>query len=133
MNRLLMIAPLLISFNASTTTLAFPTPANAIYRQCSKSAAIAHKLHNIQPIFSTKDDDADNLLEKARKLRQDVSAIETTKREAQKEKDTIEQAEQKERYSERMRYSAEVPILKDMGDEVMERVDFPPRIKGGEF
>ena len=32
----------------------------------------------------------------------------------------------------RMRYSAEVPILKDMGEEVMERVDFPPRIKGGE-
>jgi len=25
----------------------------------------------------------------------------------------------------------DVPILKDMGEEVMERVDFPPRLKGG--
>mmetsp|Transcript_45230 Transcript_45230/g.94870 ORF Transcript_45230/g.94870 Transcript_45230/m.94870 type:complete len:263 (-) Transcript_45230:389-1177(-) len=91
------------------------------------------------PLFSSKsDDETDNLLEKARKLRQDISTIESSKLEVQKEKDAEEQARQaaerevqKQKDKQRMRYSAEVPILKDMGEEVMERVDFPPRLKGG--
>ena len=56
-----------------------------------------------------------------------------------REKDVKERARQvaetemkEQKDNLRMRYSAEVPILKDMGEEVMERVDFPPRIKGGE-
>jgi len=64
--------------------------------------------------------------------------IETSKLEIQKEKDAEEEARQaaeresqEEMKKQRMRYSAEVPILKDMGEEVMERVDFPPRLKGG--
>jgi hypothetical protein len=79
-------------------------------------------------------------LEKARRLRQEISAIESSKVELQREKDLKDRAQQaaememKERKDNmRMRYSAEVPILKDMGEEVMERVDFPPKLKGGEF
>ena len=51
----------------------------------------------------------------------------------QREQDAEESKLKEEMSIQRMRYSVEVPILKDMGDEVMERVDFPPRLKGGEY
>ena len=83
---------------------------------------------------------SDNLLEKARRLREEVSVIESSKLEIQKEQeakqreqDAEESKLKEEMNKQRMRYSVEVPILKDMGDEVMERVDFPPRLKGGEY
>lgn len=86
------------------------------------------------------DDGTDNLLEKARRLRQEVSAIESSKLETQKEnaarqkqKQVEENKVQEQLNKQRLRYSAEVPILKDMGEEVMERVDFPPRLKGGKY
>lgn len=80
----------------------------------------------------------DELLIKARRLRQEISAIESSKLQAQIEKDDQLQAQfaaseavRQKIEQERLRYSAIVPILKDMGEEVMERVDFPPRVKGG--
>lgn len=80
----------------------------------------------------------DDLLEKARRLRDEVSQIESSKAERQREEDEREQErlnEEREalrqKNEQRLRYSAEVPILKDMGEEVLERVDFPPRLKGG--
>ena len=83
---------------------------------------------------------SDNLLEKARRLREEVSVIESSKLEIQKEQeakqreqDAEESRLKEEMNKQRMRYSVEVPILKDMGDEVMERVGFPPRLTGGEY
>ena len=80
----------------------------------------------------------DDLLEKARRLRDEVSQIESSKAERQREEEEREQErlnEEKEaqrlKNEQRLRYSAEVPILKDMGEEVLERVDFPPRLGGG--
>mmetsp|Transcript_36887 Transcript_36887/g.75193 ORF Transcript_36887/g.75193 Transcript_36887/m.75193 type:complete len:268 (+) Transcript_36887:99-902(+) len=104
------------------------------------STALRHpKQHHVVLLSSSSDDDATSkLLEKARKLREEVSAVEQSKAEVQKQNDAKAQAqreaemeEQKQKDQQRLRYSAEVPILKDMGDEVMERVDFPPRLKGG--
>eukprot|EP00984_Skeletonema_dohrnii_P018527 scaffold8671_cov112-Skeletonema_dohrnii-CCMP3373.AAC.14 len=105
------------------------------------STTLRHpKQHNVALLSSSSDDDdaTSKLLEKARKLREEVSAVEQSKAEAQKQNDAKAQAqreaemeEQKQKDQQRLRYSAEVPILKDMGDEVMERVDFPPRLKGG--
>lgn len=129
----------IILYNAATA-LAFTTPPFIISnRRHAPPKAWAHQLH-LRPLFSrSSNDDTDNLLEKARRLRQEVSAIETSKVEIQREKDAKERARQvaetemkEQKDNLRMRYSAEVPILKDMGEEVMERVDFPPRIKGGE-
>eukprot|EP00571_Detonula_confervacea_P016018 CAMPEP_0172308332 /NCGR_PEP_ID=MMETSP1058-20130122/8956_1 /TAXON_ID=83371 /ORGANISM="Detonula confervacea, Strain CCMP 353" /LENGTH=252 /DNA_ID=CAMNT_0013020717 /DNA_START=998 /DNA_END=1757 /DNA_ORIENTATION=+ len=114
-------------------------PANGVVNcQHASSAGITHRQLN-HPLFSSNNnDDTANLLEKARRLRQEVSAIESTKMEKQQVKDAEERARQaeereaqKQKDKQRMRYSAEVPILKDMGDEIMERVDFPPRLKGG--
>ena len=69
-------------------------------------------------LYSSKDD-TDNLLEKARRLREEVLAIESSKLVVQREKDAEEQgrlAEEREKQIEkeqmRLRYSAEVPILK---------------------
>jgi len=102
------------------------------------SAALRHKQQHVLLSSSSDDDATSKLLEKARKLREEVSAVEQSKAEVQKQNDAKEQAQreaemeaQKEKDQQRLRYSAEVPILKDMGDEVMERVDFPPRLKGG--
>lgn len=87
---------------------------------------------------NSSDYDTNKLLEKARKLREEISAIEASKVEVQKQNDAREQelreAEndvKKQRDEQRLRYSAEVPILKDMGEEVMEKIYFPPRLKGG--
>mmetsp|Transcript_53730 Transcript_53730/g.114135 ORF Transcript_53730/g.114135 Transcript_53730/m.114135 type:complete len:247 (+) Transcript_53730:110-850(+) len=121
--RLALVLLLLPSASIKASAFARP-PTNAI---------------RLQPLYSSNsNDDTNNLLEKARKLREEVSAIESTKLEVQKEKDAKEQARQAaereaqaQRGKLRMRYSAEVPILKDMGEEVIERVDFPPRLKGG--
>jgi len=122
-----MALVLLALCNASINTLAFST-----------TTLPSRHTPRIPPLCASSKEDTENLLEKARKLRQDVSAIESSKAEIQKEKDAKEQerlAEEREAKMQkdkvRMRYSAEVPILKDMGDEVMERVDFPPRLKGG--
>ncbi|KAL7526414.1 hypothetical protein ACHAWF_001763 [Thalassiosira exigua] len=110
----------LVLFRASTGALAFTVDTRHA------------QLLLVQPLSSSINDDTDNLLDKARKLREEVSAIESSKAEVQKEKEEKEQAlqaaerkEQEQRNRQRMRYSVEVPILKDMGDEVMERVDFP--------
>ena len=80
----------------------------------------------------------DDLLEKARRLRDEVSQIESSKAKRQREEEEREQdrlneekAALRQKNEQRLRYSAEVPILKDMGEEVLERVDFPPRLKGG--
>ncbi|KAL7472479.1 hypothetical protein ACHAXS_012827 [Conticribra weissflogii] len=78
------------------------------------------------------------LLEKAQQLREEVSSLESFKAQAQERLEKKQEAErqrdleeQKRKEEIRMRYSAVVPILKDMGEEEMERVDFPPRIAGG--
>ena len=110
--------------------LAFSSPPT---RACQFSLLLASN-------SDVNDDSTDNLLEKARRLRQEVSAIESSKLETQKEnaarqkqKQMEENKVQEQLNKQRLRYSAEVPILKDMGEEVMERVDFPPRLKGGKY
>mmetsp|Transcript_26781 Transcript_26781/g.54134 ORF Transcript_26781/g.54134 Transcript_26781/m.54134 type:complete len:307 (+) Transcript_26781:59-979(+) len=82
--------------------------------------------------------ETEKLLEKARQLRDEVSSLQSSKLQAQELREKTEQSErqrvleeQRQKEEIRMRYSAVVPILKDMGEEVMERVDFPPRIIGG--
>ena len=77
------------------------------------------------------EDEAQKLRELASQLRGEVEAF-------QQEKDDVAAAEQKARdevmaakQETRMKYSTEVPILKGDGQTVMERVDFPPRIKDG--
>lgn len=77
------------------------------------------------------------LLEKARLLREQASTLENTKREAeqlvQQQQQEVQREEQQKKDAWKDRYSVVVPILKDMGEEVMEKVDFPPRIMGGEI
>ncbi|KAL7447853.1 hypothetical protein ACHAWC_000155, partial [Mediolabrus comicus] len=118
---------------SSKETAAFTLPALCPHSiSHHKSSTTLHSSDN------RSNDDTNKLLEKARQLRQEVSAIETSKMEVQKQNDAKVQAqreaereEQMQKDELRLRYSAEVPILKDMGEEVMERVDFPPRLKGG--
>ncbi len=80
-------------------------------------------------LFNSPNDEVDDLMAKAEKLRQEVLSFEKGKQDeedrAQKAQDDVKQQKQEIR----MRYSAEVPILKGDGSEVMERCDFPPRIK----
>lgn len=119
---------------SSKETAAFTLPALCPHPISNHKSSTTH-LHSSS---DNRSDDTNKLLEKARKLRQEVSAIESSKMEVQKQNDAKVQAqreaereEQMQKDELRLRYSAEVPILKDMGEEVMERVDFPPRLKGG--
>ncbi|KAL3799162.1 hypothetical protein HJC23_002290 [Cyclotella cryptica] len=80
-------------------------------------------------------DETTELLEKARLLREQASNLEKTKRQAervmQQQQEAARQEERQKKDQWKERYSVVIPILKDMGEEVMERVDFAPRIKGG--
>ena len=84
--------------------------------------------------LNAQGDDTTDLLEKARRLREQAQSLEDTKREAtelaQQQQDAVKKEEQQKKDQWKERYSVVVPILKDMGEEVMERVDFAPRIKG---
>jgi len=81
-------------------------------------------------------DETTKLLEKARLLREQASDLENMKREAERlarnQQEAARQEEQLIRDQWKERYSVVIPILKDMGEEVMERVDFAPRLIGGE-
>lgn len=74
------------------------------------------------------DEEAEYLLRKARKLREEVQEFERSKQTEQKFRLESEEAIAKERQELRNRYSAEVPILKPDGSVIMERCDFPPRM-----
>ena len=82
-------------------------------------------------------DTTNNLLERARKLRQEVSALESDKIQTQKQRteelEVVETEKQMQLDDLRRRYTVIVPILKDMGDEVMERVSFSPIFRGGKI
>lgn len=81
-------------------------------------------------------DETTKLLEKARLLREQASDLEKLKREAeqlvQQQQEAAREEERQKRDQLKDRYSVVIPILKNMGEEVMERVDFAPRIIGGE-
>lgn len=85
--------------------------------------------HRSSHLYAEKDDDAAKALqEQAAALRREVEAFEASK---QEESDKIEfEAREQQRAKDelRLRYSAEVPILKGDGSVVMERCDFPPRM-----
>jgi hypothetical protein len=127
-----------ISCMAATVSFSPPSFSIVNHRYAAPKKARAHQLH-LRPLFSlNSNEDTENLLERARRLRQEISAIESSKVEIQREIDLKDRARQVadmemkvQKDNLRMRYSAVVPILKDMGEEVMERVDFPPRLKGG--
>lgn len=126
----LLVFSLALFLILSKETAAFASPRRLAAQLRHLERHVLHSTNN--------DDDTNKLLEKARKLREEVSAVEKSKAEVQKQNDAKEQAQReaemevkKQKDQQRLRYSAEVPILKDMGEEVMERVDFPPRLKGG--
>ena len=148
LRRITMQVAILIMFILSChTVLAFSW--STTLNSASASTSVHYSTQTRTPLIlilfaSNRNNDdniiSDNLLEKARRLREEVSVIESSKLEIQKEQEAkqreqdAEESKLKEEMSiQRMRYSVEVPILKDMGDEVMERVDFPPRLKGGEY
>jgi hypothetical protein len=126
----LLVFSLALFLILSKETAAFASPRRLAAQLRHLERHVLHSTNN--------DDDTNKLLEKARKLREEVSAVEKSKAEVQKQNDAKEQAQReaemevkKQKDQQRLRYSAEVPILKDMGEEVMERVDFTPRLKGG--
>jgi hypothetical protein len=82
-------------------------------------------------------DTTNNLLERARKLRQEIFTLESDKIQSQKQRNdelqVVETEKQIQKDDLRTRYTVIVPILKDMGEEVMERVSFSPIFKGGKI
>ena len=77
------------------------------------------------------EEEAQKLKEQAEKLRQEISAFQQEKVDAEEEIKSEQRKVVEEKKETRKRYSAEVPILKGDGAEVVEQIDFPPRISGG--
>jgi hypothetical protein len=83
-------------------------------------------------IFGKKDNNAEELRKQAQKLRQEVNQFEQTKKDENQKVIKQNKKIQQQKQDEYMQYSAEVPILKGDGTEVMERVQFLPRFKAEE-
>ena len=82
--------------------------------------------------FLGAQEDPNELIEKAKKLRKDVESFEASKRAAENERLMEAAALQAERQELKERYSAVVPILKPDGSTQQERCDFTPRWPQGE-
>lgn len=80
---------------------------------------------------TSKDEEARRLKEGAERLRAEVASFEKEKKDMEREERRQQEELSSQKQQIRMRYSAEVPILKGDGSTVMERVDFPPLIKDG--
>ncbi len=76
------------------------------------------------------DNKVENLLKQAEKLRKEVNIFEQKKENENEAARQIQRGIDQQKQSAYLRYSAEVPILKSDGSEVMERVQFMPRLKG---
>ena len=72
------------------------------------------------------------LREQAEKLRLEVSQLEGEKEKVKQVEEEQRNQVNAEKKEKRLRYSAEIPILKGDGNEVVERVDFPPIIKNNQ-
>ncbi len=97
------------------TDQSHPAPFN-VHARCTK-------------LFSSAEDEMQSLRQKAAKLREEVSAFENSKQDERDKQERARQAVLREKEEYRMRYSAEVPILKADGSVEMERCDFAPRLK----
>ena len=80
---------------------------------------------------SSKDEEARRLKQEAERIRAEVASFEQEKKNVEREEERKEREILSQKQKVRMRYSAEVPILKGDGSTVVERVDFAPRMKKG--
>lgn len=83
------------------------------------------------PADLSPEDEARQLREQAERLRQEVEVVELGKREVARAEAEEQKQIESQKQDVRMRYSAEIPILKGDGTTTFERVDFPPKITGG--
>lgn len=127
---------LLLYLAGSSLVSAFSIHRNCNHQLLLPSSALDRRISFTALLSNAGGEETTELLEKARRLREEAANIENTKREAEElaqQQQLAEQTAEQEKKNEwKDRYSVVVPILKDMGEEVMERVDFAPRIKGGE-
>eukprot|EP00978_Attheya_sp_CCMP212_P018057 scaffold48940_cov38-Attheya_sp.AAC.1 len=80
---------------------------------------------------TSSNDDVDRMRKEAERLRQEVDAFQKAKDDAARAVQDEKERIQAKKRDARLRYSAEVPILKGDGSTVMERCDFPPRLPKG--
>ena len=76
--------------------------------------------------------EAQQLRDEAHRLRQEVAAFELQKRSVDDRNEMLEMEARQEMEQIRSRYSAKVPIFKEDGSTVVERVDFLPKHQNGE-
>lgn len=82
------------------------------------------------PLQSTPEEKAEALRQQAQKLKEEVRAFDEAKQEVINKEKRKREKVVAEKLERRLRYSAEVPILKGNGVEEVERVDFPPMVGG---
>jgi hypothetical protein len=84
-------------------------------------------LHRETPLSAAPADDPNDLMAKAKSLRQEVDSFESQRKATEENSRREQQAEHTALQERRERYSALVPILKGDGTTQEERCDFVPR------
>ena len=92
----------------------------------SPPSSTHHPLHSKR---SDGDASIEEIRNKAEQLRNEVNQFEQEKANQALEEQRSQEQMANQKKTERMRYAVQVPILKGDGSEVMETVDFPPRMK----
>lgn len=102
---------------------------------CDVDGFVVHEGSNLfrslPKLWASAADEVQRLREEADRLRQEVAAFQHLKFEAEEKRRDAEKKSQDERKEVINRYSAEVPIFKEDGSTVMERVNFSPWYNDG--
>ena len=102
---------------------------------CDVDGFVVHEgsklFRSLPKIWARAADEVQRLREEADRLRQEVAAFQQLKFEAEEKRRDAEKKSQDERQEVINRYSAEVPIFKEDGSTVMERVNFSPWYNDG--
>lgn len=118
-----LIAVILLS--PSFQVFAFIT-ANTVTSGLEKGSSI------LKASNSSAEEEARRLRQQAEKIRNEVASFDQAKQAIVDAEEQKRERKLIEKKNKRLRYSAEVPILKGNGQEVLERVDFSPRLAVGE-
>lgn len=79
----------------------------------------------------SREEEARRLKDQAARIRSEVASFEQEKKNMARQEEEKQEEISSQKQLERLRYSAELPILKEDGSTVVQRVDFAPRIKDG--
>jgi hypothetical protein len=109
-----------------TSVASLQHPSKPVRKQSTIRSVSPRLIPSRLALSASSDNEAQSLKEKAEQLRREISVIEQSKVEREREQQRQVEEARQEQQSLRERYSAVLPILKPDGNTVTEQVRFPP-------